>query len=426
MGNWDERIAMNQALVNIIDQLVENASCVWLLRDAGVHAPHFLLRDLTRFDNRLVAQLDALNVFGDPAWEVLAQALAEGGPGEVFAAAVRAFDDGREDRVARVLQAGTAKPEAARGLVAGLAWMSFERAQKHIESLVMSPAPPLRRVGLAAAAAHRFNPLHPLQLGLSDLDPGVRSRALRAVGELGLKGLVTTVRKELTNADPKCRFAAAWSAALLTGDPAAVGALTQMAEAPGPFADRAAALAGRRLPQPAANAWGLQLSKKPRASRRALLVAGAVGDPVVVPWLLDRMAEPILARPAGEAFSMITGADLEYLDLNGKKPEGFEAGPTDDPADPNVELDPDYDLPWPNLRAVAAWWDKNKGNFRRGVRHIAGKPISVESCWEVLKAGYQRQRAAAATELALLKPGTPLFEVRAPAFRQQVLLLAAK
>ena len=33
--------------------------------------------------------------------------------------------------------------------------------------------------------------------------------------------------------------------------------------------------------------------------------------------------------------------------------------------------------------------------------------------------GYQRQRAAAALELAILKPGRPLFEVRAPGWRQQ-------
>lgn len=37
----------------------------------------------------------------------------------------------------------------------------------------------------------------------------------------------------------------------------------------------------------------------------------------------------------------------------------------------------------------------------------------------VLRHGYQRQRAAAAIELAMMKPGQPLFEVRAPGFCQQ-------
>jgi hypothetical protein len=40
----------------------------------------------------------------------------------------------------------------------------------------------------------------------------------------------------------------------------------------------------------------------------------------------------------------------------------------------------------------------------------------------VLRSGYQRQRIAAALELALMRPDRPLFERRAPAFRQQALL----
>jgi len=35
---------------------------------------------------------------------------------------------------------------------------------------------------------------------------------------------------------------------------------------------------------------------------------------------------------------------------------------------------------------------------------------------------FQRQRAAAVLEMAILQPGQPLFEVRAPGFRQQQIL----
>jgi hypothetical protein len=47
-----------------------------------------------------------------------------------------------------------------------------------------------------------------------------------------------------------------------------------------------------------------------------------------------------------------------------------------------------------------------------------GKPISIDWLEQVLRIGYQRPRAAAALELAILRPGQPLFEVRAPGFRQ--------
>jgi hypothetical protein len=57
-----------------------------------------------------------------------------------------------------------------------------------------------------------------------------------------------------------------------------------------------------------------------------------------------------------------------------------------------------------------------------GTRYLAGLPITEENCRHVLIHGYQRQRMAAALELALMNPGQPLFETRAPGFRQQRLL----
>jgi hypothetical protein len=41
---------------------------------------------------------------------------------------------------------------------------------------------------------------------------------------------------------------------------------------------------------------------------------------------------------------MITGVDIAYEDLEGEWPEGFEAGPTENPENENVAMDPDEDL----------------------------------------------------------------------------------
>jgi uncharacterized protein (TIGR02270 family) len=146
------------------------------------------------------------------------------------------------------------------------------------------------------------------------------------------------------------------------------------------------------------------------------------GDPAIMPWLIQMMEVPELARVAGESFTMITGVDIAYEDLEGEWPEGFEAGPTENPEDENVEMDSDEDLPWPEPELISEWWNKNKNNFRNGTRYLCGKPITEEQCQYVLRHGFQRQRAAAAIELAIMNPGQPLFEVRAPGFRQQKLL----
>ena len=109
-------------------------------------------------------------------------------------------------------------------------------------------------------------------------------------------------------------------------------------------------------------------------------------------------------------------------DLEGEWPEGFEAGPAENPNDEEVDLDPDEDLPRPKQALVQQWWKDNKGRFQAGQRYLLGEPITVEQCQSVLRKGFQRQRIAAALELALLQPEQPLFETRAPGFRQQRLL----
>ena len=71
---------------------------------------------------------------------------------------------------------------------------------------------------------------------------------------------------------------------------------------------------------------------------------------------------------------------------------------------------------------IHKWWNAHQGNFARGTRYLLGQPVTPDSLRQALKTGFQRQRAAAAIEMAILKPGNPLFEVRAPGFRQQKLL----
>jgi uncharacterized protein (TIGR02270 family) len=85
-------------------------------------------------------------------------------------------------------------------------------------------------------------------------------------------------------------------------------------------------------------------------------------------------------------------------------------------------MDADLSLAWPDPFLVQKWWSARQGSFVKGTRYLLGKPITTESLGLALKTGYQRQRAAAAIELAILKPGRPLFEVRAPGWRQQSML----
>ena len=412
---------MSDVVATAISQHAEEAAFQWLLRDDAVGAPHYDLKDLAGLDSVVEAHVDGLRIAGDGGWRVVREELAWEEAGEVFVGAVLAFEAGDEGRIGQVLEVGTQSVELARGVISALGWLSLEQARPHIEKLLAAAEPMRRRIGIGAAGGHRYDPGHRLNAALDDSDPLVVSRAVKAAGELGRLDTRAAVERYLASDNAQVRFWAAWSTVLL-GEPAGVSVLREIAEAGGPFAERAADLAARRMEPSAALAWQKKLAGREGLHRLAIKTAGAIGDPVPVPRLMEQMASPELARPAGEAFSSITGVDIAYEDLEGEWPEGFQAGPTEELEDENVELDPDEDLPWPKPELIETWWSKNQGRFPAGKRYLLGLPILSETLQEALRTGMQRQRAAAALELTLRQPGLPLFEVRARGDRQQRVL----
>lgn len=407
----------------VIEQHADEAAFQWLLRDAAVCAPHYSLDDLAKLDNRLDAHIDGLGIAGEAGWEICREALNYNEPGEVFAAAVLAFESGEAARIETVLAAGSASLELSRGLVSALGWLPYSQANRHIQQLLSAESSDLRRIGIAACAAHRQDPGKALSVALTSDDALLQARALRAVGQLGRIDLLPILQSHLDSDDTLCRYAAAWSATLL-GDLGAIAVLKAIAQSDVPHREDAAKMALRCLDLAAAHGWRQALAQEQETMRLAIIGAGVIGDPASIPWLIDHMAIPELARVAGEAFTMITGVDIAYEDLEGEWPEGFEAGPTEDPEDENVEMDSDEDLPWPEPELIGRWWHTHRGEFRAGTRYLLGKPINPEWLQDILRNGRQRQRAAAALELAMRQPGQPLFEVRAPGFRQQQLLRA--
>jgi len=424
----DELNLANMNLTNIaviesiVEQHAEEAAFLWILRDVAVQEPHYSLKDLADIDERVEAHIDGLRIAGEAGWSFCADALTQEEPGEVFAAAVLAFESEQDQRIKMVLEVAATELELSRGLISALGWLRFDQVQEHIDQLLRSLTPELRRIGIAASAVHRQDPGPMLINALNDEDTFLKARAIRAAGELGRIDLLSMLKNQLVAKDKDCRFWAGWSAVLLGDRGEALEFLKTLATSESPFQESALNLTLRVMDNTSAQNWLKEMSQQPDWLRYTVIGAGVAGDPIHIPWIIEHMEVPELARVAGDAFTMITGVDIDYEDLEGEWPKGFESGPTESPEDEDVEMDSDEDLPWPDAQLIVEWWAKNKAAFRNGTQYLLGQPIFPEPLNKVIRTGFQRQRAAAALELAILQPGQPLFEVRAPGFRQKQIL----
>ena len=394
----------------------EEAAFLWTQRSHATEAPHYSLLDLARLDERVEAHVDGLRLGGEVAADCCRENLANGaGPGEVFALAVLAFSLDQRELMLEALQVGCRSARLRRGLESALGWLNYDAVSTWIRRLHEAKLPIHRAVGLAAAALHRRDPGQALRAAIDDQDADLRSRALRAVGELGRTDLLGAVLDHAQEEHEECRFWAAWSAVLL-GHQGGVTMLASFVERPGPFTDRALALLLRAFPLEESRRWISLLAQDPTRLRSAIVATGVLGDPLSVPWLIRRMEVPEHARLAGEAVTLITGADLERLRLDAD---------VSLPDDADVEAggmrasEYDENLPLPSAARVSEWWEQNQGAFSSGVRYLAGKPIDKISLREVLARGRQRARAAAAIELAVREPQQGLFNVRDRALRQE-------
>jgi uncharacterized protein (TIGR02270 family) len=401
----------------VISQHAEEAAFLWTSRNRAIGDPTYSLKSLSRLDDRVDAHLDALRIAEGAGWASCRAALESGGAGEVFPLAVLAFEAGDRERMRDTLAVGCVSAETRRALIAALGWLDHRIVAPWIERLLQATAAIHRAVGIAACVIHRADPGPVLTAAVVDPDPSVRARSLRAVGELKRADLLGSLHRQLTDDDEACRFWAAW-ALTLHGDPAGIKRLREWIGQGTRFGVTALQLSLRTLTVDQGREWIRSMAKNPELRKSAVVATGILGDPTSIPWIIGEMRSPALTQLAGEAFSMITGVDLDYRNLDQVAPVDI-AEDADASSDTSIDAEYGSHLPWPAPDLVEQWWQAHQNEFTRGIRYLAGQPVTAESARQVLVSGKQRQRAAAAIELSLLEPDEPLFEVRSRAAAQK-------
>jgi uncharacterized protein (TIGR02270 family) len=411
------------AIPRVLQQHVDDAADLYAIRSRLCTAAHVTVEHLGRFDERLAAHLDALVIGGAQAARTAQAALANPSPGGVFVATVLALMARDRTGLDRLLAMVEAVPQALGGLTGAFGWLEPRQLRGVAAELLQSDVPFRRYVGLAACGMHRVDPGLSDSRLLNDVDARVRARAWRTAGELGrLDLLPAAIAAAIAEEESVCRARAAWAAVLLGDRERALEVLAAGARAAGPYGAQALELTLVVLSTTAGHEILKPLAADPAQLRRVIHGVGRIGDPRYVPWLINLMADEALARAAGEALSLITGADLAALGLERPPPPGQEP---DAVGDPTEAMSEDEGLPWPEQAKVREWWHANADRFEPGVRYLTGMPVSPESCLTVLGSGGQRQRALAALHRATFMPGTVLFDCRAPVSRQRALLLTS-
>ncbi|CAL8480013.1 TIGR02270 family protein [Caballeronia sp. S22] len=409
----------------IVAHHVSEAAFLRATRTRLRSAAHVALKDLARHDERIDAQLDGIAVAGDFGSAMCDEALEDAGAGEVFTAAAVALTSGDLRRLTRILALAKAVPATRRGLLCAFGWVGAAHLEHVVRRLLESDDPFVMECGLAACAMHRVDPGRNL-VPAAHTGGALRCRALRVAGECHRPDLLRDCIDAYEDDNPACRFWAARSAAFLGERVESAKVLMRLAQDTGPMRAHALRLA-IQLSDPSRTAALLEAFSGDAGNVRLLLFGvGVSGDPHYANWLIRQMETTYPARAAGEALSLITGANLVHDHLEGAKPADAAESPGDDTGDDDVSMNDDDDLRWPDPEKVAVWWKERSGLFRPGTRYFMGNAVTQTQCLTVLANGYQRQRFLAADYLRLLLPDSRLFSVCAPARRQRRWLVGSR
>lgn len=398
------------AFRDIAEQHATDAAFLWLLRSQVVDASTLYdQQDINELDRRIHAHLEGVQAAGALGWEICLQQMELEDAGETFVAAVTAFNSGDTARMKYVCATALTQPEMIPGLVSALGWINPETAQYWIDRFLQVNDPQYHYLAIASCSLCRQDPgqalVSLLKSSSIDQHPQLYARCIRLIGELKRVDLMPALNQAMNAEDDEVKFWAYWSASLL-GNKTAAQSLQSYLVSDNEHHILALQMVFSSLTIEQSRQIISIISKDSANLRIVIQAAGALGEPQVIPWLIQQMHIPELARIAGLSFSLITGLDLEQSQLIKAVDIPFEDNPQGDISDDAAQ--DDNDLPWPDPIKVRSYWEKNSELLQTGVCYFLGKPVEVDALNEALQNGNQLQRSYASIKLAILESSAPL------------------
>ena len=410
----------------LIDQLGKDAPFSWFLYDRAKQNPRYDFADYQHQAAQVEAQLDALGL-ALRAGEPVADWLDPDDWGTAFVLAVLGI---RQQQPALFDQAmDLLDPDEEthhRELVDACLWDQLDDLTPWLNRLHDHGSPVARQSVVAIAHSLPDTFQDPIVLDyLGYADPLIRCHILQWLGDHQGHAHLATIQGFYADDHPDIAFTAACAGQQL-GDTAAIEALKRFALHENPHLIPALTRLFLNTDDPARRqAWLQPVMDSDFPARVPLAAIGVAGLPNAIDKLWEPMADADLCRAAGEAFSLLTGVDLEDEDLEADQPPAPIAADAVEPAtggkdskdskdsieedaseasvdDDAYHADWEDDLPVPNVAAVQGWWHAHQNQFDPGTLYFAGLPVNADNLRTVVANGNQRQRQLAALHLTLL------------------------
>jgi len=404
------------AYLDIYEQYVDEASFLWLMHTLAVDQPHYGVVELRNLEKRIESQLNGLMGNLDIAWSVCEQIFEnDADAGEIFTAAILAFRSHDQSKIQIVVEAAMKTEKGYQGLLNALTWLPGSLVHDWVKRFFTSKDLNHKKLAIEVCNVRRENPADYLvsifqrEDCLDNLELYIA--ALKITGELKRFDLIEHVLKAIDHDDETVKFWAIRSA-IFIGDKTQVAKLEPYICKTSELQHEAIEIAFRVLPIKTAREWVAKLVDDPDQVRTLIIITGVIGDPFAIDWLLQKMNETEFARVAAESFSFITGTNLTQMEMTSPAPEDADTLPTEDPADENVKMHDDENLPWPNIIKVQSYWNSIKANFTAGQRYLLGNHIGLLFLKKNIDTALQRQRHAIAIEISLIDKNEKLFNTR--------------
>jgi uncharacterized protein (TIGR02270 family) len=382
-----------QFIPDILEEHFEELQFLWGQRQTALRSPRYTMRELSALEERIEAHVQGLLVAGEQMIGLVEEGLSGDDPLLAFAAAYALLRLKSEAAGKRVIEAfAQAKEGQLDGIREALCLAQDAALLPQLRQMLSSSPPPI-----AVAAAEVMGFQRPPGIAreqwnkfLNHEDDAVRQAAWRAA-RLDIPQPEATYRVAFQDKSPDVQrealMAAAW------------GRQPWLLE-------HCRKIAGKSTPENIDGLLVLAILGKPQdlylmldAGKAAGLgpqrfrVLGAFGHPAVMEMVLKGIGDkdPLTAVAAGQAFTKITGADIEsdkrvqVPPADGHEPDEFEKEFLDE-----VKL--------PDLDRARAHWSKVRDQFSKGSRWCRGLDLSnagreildrldLESRWEACLRG---------------------------------------